>query len=99
MVGRLFPLARHPVDDAGAAARYQGWREQNMVDAQALVQAKAQLAVIPPAERFVRLLEQAEGVGQADVEQALQGGAFLVRHQYLAGPGDGVIDRKSTRLN
>ena len=62
-----------------------------MVDAQALVQAEAQLAVVPPAERFFRLLEQAEGVRQADVEQALQGGAFLVRDQHLAGPGDRVV--------
>ena len=62
-----------------------------MVDAQALVQAEAQLAVIPPAERFFGLLEQAEGVRQADVEQALQGGPFLVRDQHLAGPGDGVV--------
>ncbi len=50
-----------------------------MIDAQAAVAAKRHLAVIPPAVLLLGLLEQAEGVGQAQGDERLQ--RVALRHR------------------
>ena len=81
------PLARHAVDGAGDAALGQRFRQQDVVDAQPLVLLVAQLPVIPPAERFLRLLEHAERIGQPQLDQrAPAPRAPSVRAQHLAAP-------------
>ncbi len=72
MVAGTLVLARGLVDDAGADARLEGVADQDVVDAQALVLAEGQVAVVPPAPGLGRLLEQAEGVGQAQLQQLLE---------------------------
>jgi hypothetical protein len=63
-----------------------------VVDAQPLVLAEGQVAVVPPAPALRRLLEQAEGVVQAQPDQAAEVLALLRRAVDLAGPGHGVVD-------
>ena len=62
-------LARQLVDDAGRDLRLQRLADQDVVDAQPLVLAEGQVAVVPPAPALRRLLEQPEGVDQPQVEQ------------------------------
>ena len=52
----------------------------DMVDAQATIEAKAHLPVIPPRVGLGRLFEQAECVGQAQVNHAAEGGALRRMH-------------------
>src|SRR4249920_769848 len=69
VVARALVLARQLVDDAGADARLQRVADQDVVDAQPLVLAERQVAVVPPAPALGRLLEQAEGVVQAQADE------------------------------
>jgi hypothetical protein len=68
-LGRSF-LRGSLVDAAGPDARPQGLADQDVVDAQALVLAEGQVAVVPPAPALGRLLEQPEGVVQAEPKQS-----------------------------
>jgi len=63
-----------------------------VVDAQALVLAERQVAVVPPAPALGRLLEQAEGVDQPLAAQRAEVGPLLGRAVDLAGPGHRVVD-------
>src|SRR5574343_876798 len=87
VVGRPFQLARRAVDAGGAAFLGQRRRQQHVVDAQAEVLLEAEHPVIPPREGLFRLLEQPEAVGQAEADEALEGGAFGFRAEDAAGPG------------
>ncbi len=62
-----------------------------MVDAQAEVLLEAEHAVIPPREGLFRLREETEAVGQAEAEQALEGSAFRLGTEDLAGPALRVV--------
>ncbi len=62
-----------------------------MVDAQTLVLAEGQVAVVPPAPGLGRLVEQPEGVNHAQPHQPLKVLALLRRAVDLAGPQDGVV--------
>jgi hypothetical protein len=67
-LGRLV-LARQLVDAAGLHAAAQRFADQDVVDAQALVLAEGQVAVVPPAPALGRLLEEAEGILQTQAGQ------------------------------
>jgi len=83
--------ARFLVHHAAAAGRAQRRRHQQVVDAQAEVAAEGHHAVVPPRERALGLLEEAEGVDQAEVLQRAEGGAFGRRDVDLVFPvGVGV---------
>ena len=62
-----------------------------MVDAQAHVAAEGGHAVIPPAEGFLGLLEQAEGVGEPEREDGAKRLALRVAHEHLPSPGVGIV--------
>ena len=64
---------------------------QDEIDAQTVVAAESTLPIVPPAERFVGLIEAAKGVGQADVGDGPQGCAFFRAHVYATHPGRGVV--------
>lgn len=68
MIRRPLQLARRLVDGAGAAGPGQRRRKQNVVDAQAAIEAEAHLPVIPPRVDLRRLFEQAEGIGQPQID-------------------------------
>jgi hypothetical protein len=87
-----FVLARQLVDAAGLHLRPQRLADQDVVDAQALVLAEGQVAVVPPAPALGRLLEEPEGV-RAGPGRAGPGNAPLLgRAMDLPGPGHGVVD-------
>src|SRR6218665_1623304 len=86
MVAGPFVLARELVDHAGAHQGLQRRADQDVVDAQALVLAEGQVAVVPPAPALRRLLEQAECVDEAEFEQALEVAALLTRAMGITPP-------------
>src|SRR5437660_12392160 len=69
VIGGLFPLAGLAIDAARHAALRERRGEKNVVDAQAAVLRKRELAIVPPAEGLRRLLEQPEAVGESDGKQ------------------------------
>jgi hypothetical protein len=81
-----FQLARRLVDDAGAAGRRKRRRQQDMVDAQAAVEPEAHLPVVPPRVELGRLLEQAEGIDQAEFDKLAEGRALRFAAQDLVLP-------------
>jgi hypothetical protein len=88
-LGRSF--LRGSLSMAQAARAPQRLADQDVVDAQALVLAEGQVAVVPPAPALGRLLEEAEGVVQAQPSR-LEMRAFLGRAVDLPGPGHRVVD-------
>src|SRR6185312_7605568 len=76
VVAGALELALRLVDRAGAHAGAQRLADQDMVDAQALVLAEREVAVIPPTPELGRLLQQAEGIVQAQAAQRAEVGAF-----------------------
>ena len=72
MVAGLGPLARHAVYDAALYLGHERLAHENMVDAKAAILLVAQHAVVPPRIAFLGLVEQAEAVDQAQVEQGLE---------------------------
>jgi len=58
----------------------------------AMVAAERQVAVVPPRPAFRRLLEEAKGIDQTDLEQLPEVRAFLGCAMDLTGPGNGVVD-------
>ena len=93
MVRGAFQLARFFVHVAGGAAFGHGRAGEHQVDAQAEVAAEAGGAVVPPAEEFFLLIEQAEGVSHIQLVNSLrgpvlgakklQGLVFPCGHRYL----------------
>nr|GFD59095.1 hypothetical protein [Tanacetum cinerariifolium] len=77
---------------AGRAALRQAWRKQDVVDAQAAVAAEGHLAVVPPAVLLFRLVEQAEGVAEAQAVQRQQRLALGHRAVDLASPYFRIVD-------
>ena len=73
MVARTLPAARLAVDPALQAFRSQLRAGQEQVDAQAEVAAEGTGPVVPPGVAAAGLLEAPEQVGQAEVQQRLQG--------------------------
>jgi len=92
MIAGTFVLARLPVDRARLDARAQRFAGQDDVDAQALVPAKGQVAVIPPAPALGWLFEQPERIRQPEGTQLLEMRTFFRRAVDLSGPGRGVMD-------
>ena len=92
MVARALVLARCLVDDAGLHRRPQRFADQHQVDAQALVLAEREVAVVPPGPRLRRLLEQAEGIDEAERDQLAEVIALLGGAVDLPGPRDGIVD-------
>jgi hypothetical protein len=73
------------------AGRRKRRRQQDVVDAQAAIEAEAHLPVIPPRVELGRLLEQAEGIGQAEVDKLAEGGALRFAAQDLVLPRHRVM--------
>src|SRR5690606_17363766 len=91
MVRRPREAPRSDVDVTGHGARSQRLRAQDQVDAQAEVAAKRAHAVIPPAEGALRLLEQAEGIVQPEVYDALERGPLGGRAMDPAFPRGRIV--------
>ncbi len=91
VVRRLLALALVAVDAACGAARGQRRRQQDVVDAQAVVLGECKLAIVPPAERRRRLVEQAKAVLEARGEKRAKRGALGVGAQHLPGPQRRVV--------
>mmetsp|Transcript_5519 Transcript_5519/g.13313 ORF Transcript_5519/g.13313 Transcript_5519/m.13313 type:complete len:260 (+) Transcript_5519:2398-3177(+) len=92
MVAGPLVLARQLVDLAGGDSGLERIADQDVVDAQALVLAEGQVAIVPPAPALGRLFEEAEGIGQPKAEKLLELRAFLGGAMDLAGPGDRIVD-------
>ncbi len=92
VIGRPLALARVAVDAAGRAARREGGREQDVVDAQTVVLRKRELPVVPPAERLLRLREHPEAVLHTEPEPVAEHLAFGVGAKHLAAPELGIVD-------
>jgi len=92
MVGGLLELARLAVDRAGADPRRERCVQQDVVDPQAGIAAKAEHPVVPPAELLRRLLEQPERIDQAELDQPEESRALFGRAVDLARPLLGVVD-------
>src|SRR6185369_15659868 len=94
--GRMVRGALEPprlrVDGARRARFRERAGEQHVVDAQAHLPLERVQAVVPPRERFLRLLEEAERIHEARIEQALQCGAFGLAEEDAALPGERVVD-------
>jgi hypothetical protein len=90
VLARQLVDACRPVTDVAAACSASA--DQDVVDAQALVLAEGQVAVVPPAPALGRLLEQPEGIHQAQPEQGAGSAHAPRRAVDLAGPGDRVVD-------
>ena len=71
MVGRSFKAARFLVDVTGQAGVGKGGAREDQVDTQPPVSAERSGTVVPPAEAVGVLLEQAESVGHAQIENLL----------------------------
>src|ERR1700748_2321956 len=69
MVAGPLQLALRLVDRARAHAGAQRLAHKDVIEAQALVLAEREIAVVPPAPELGRLIEQAEGVVQAEADQ------------------------------
>src|SRR5262245_58038692 len=91
VVRRLLALARVAVDAARDTALGERGREQDVIDAQAVVLREREHAVVPPRERHRRLLEESEAVVQSDVEQRLERRTLGLGAVDLAGPQHGIV--------
>ena len=76
---------------AGPQRRQQELMHEDQIDAQAVVAPERALPIVPPAERFFRLLEVAEGIDQSDVADGLQRGALFRAHVHAAHPRRRVV--------
>ena len=65
--------------------------EQDVVDPQAVVLRKRELPVVPPAERLLRLVEEAEAVAHAERLPVAKYLAFGVGAQHLPAPELGLV--------
>ena len=66
VVGRPFPFASVPIDAARRAAMREPARCQDQIDPQPPVASERRSPVVPPRERALGLIEQAEGVGETE---------------------------------
>ena len=91
VIGRAFDAPRLHVDAAAGKPGQQLAMHQDEIDAQAVVPAECALAVVPPAERLLRLFEVPEGVHQPKFGDSRQRGALLGTHVHAAHPGRRVV--------
>ena len=64
---------------------------QDEIDAQAIVPAKCTLAIVPPAEGFLGLLEVAERIHESELRDARERGALFGTHVHAADPRRRVV--------
>ena len=70
MIGRALGAPRLDVDATAGQPGQQLPMHQDQVDAQAVVAAESALAVVPPAEGLLGLLEMPEGIDELEIGDA-----------------------------
>src|ERR1039457_6226833 len=93
VIGGALQQARRAIDVATGAALSQCGGGQHQIDAQALIAAQGSSAVVPPTEGLRWLLEFAEHVAEADLQQLAQRLALGLglADQHRSGPGLRVV--------
>ena len=91
VIGRTLQFTGGSVNAGCGTGFCQHFREQDVIDAQALIFLETEHSVIPPGVGFFRLLEKTEAVFQAEADQALKRRAFGFGAKNAAGPGFGVV--------
>src|SRR5688500_15580718 len=86
VIGRPLEAARLDVYRARRAERDERGREQDVIDAQALLFSEREHAVIPPGIRALRLFEEAERIDESDAHEPTQRLALGRREMDLVGP-------------
>ncbi len=87
MIARPLVGADILVDDNAEIFIPKRIRNQDMVDAKTSVAPKGHHSVIPPGVRLLGLLKSAERVGEAAVEELLEGFTALRRAENAVSPG------------
>ena len=92
VVGRALAPSGLLVDAAGSAGLCERSRAEDEIDAQAVIAAKAEHSVVPPAEEPLLLLEEPEEVAETHVEELAEGGPLGIAAEDLAAPLLGIVD-------
>ena len=92
MVRGALPFARLAVDARAGAARGQGLRHQDMIDAQPLVLRKGELAIVPPTVQTAFAMVKAESVHESPGAEVTEGGTRFRVEQHGVLPRGRIVD-------